>query len=218
MIKKLLQSALIALALAVIPIASASAVATGYDGAVINPESDGVTYNVVAGAGDTVALTGVAGVGTLNVTFKNNVSGSIVITPSASRPSEASSNANGTTNLYFDVDLNGMSDTDVNGAKLTFTITKAWLTANGFTSANIVLQHFGTNWTNLTTREISSTATTVTFEATITSFSPFAIVAVPGLSNTGSPYMVGAIIAIAALAIVGGTFIISRKQRNSLKL
>lgn len=212
MIKKLLQSVMAVVLLSGVAAGSASAVS--YGGTTIS--STNGTYVVAASAGETVTLANVAGVGTLALTFKNNVAGSVVVTESGTtRPAGAATNASGTVNKYFDISLQGITNADISSSKLTFTVEKAWLNNNGVTAANVVLQHYGSAWENLTTREVSSSSTASTFESTVTSFSPFAITAVAGLSTTGSPYVLGALIAVGVIAIVAGTFIASRKRAST---
>lgn len=204
-----------ALTLSLVPFAGASA--TGYNGTTVEAEADNITYEVTALAGDTVTLANIGSTtASVAITFKNNVDGTIVITESASRPSDATSDPSGIVSLYYDIKLVGLTNADVSGAVLTFTVPKTWLSANGFTGANIFLQHFdGSGWVKLTTKEVASTDTTITFTGTITSFSPFSITGVAGLSNTGSPYMLGAILSISALAIIIGSFVLSKKRHHN---
>lgn len=208
--KKGILTGLFALVLSVFVAAPAYAT---YNGTVVNPEADGKTFKVAASAGDEVTLAGLpAGAGSIKLKFKNGASGVVVVNISTERPADATVAAEGNVNVYFDVDLEGLSNEDFDSAIWTFTVEKAWLTANGVTAQNIFLQHFGDGaWERLTTREVSSTDTTVTFEATVTGFSPFAVTAVAGLSNTGSPAVIGLVIAAGILAVVGGTFYLSRR-------
>lgn len=213
--KKGILVGLAALVLCLIP--SGVAGATSYDGTTIQPESDGETYNVSAEAGDTVTLDD-AGLpnSQVAVTFKNGVSGSIVVKVSTTKPSDAATAASGIVNVYFDVTLNGITNDDITSATWTFKVAKSWLTEQGVTAENIFLNHYGADgWTRLTTRQVSSTDTEYTFEADVTSFSPFAVTAVEGLSNTGTPYMLGVLIAVAVIAVVAGAFVASRKRHAS---
>lgn len=208
--KKGILAGLFTLVLSVFVVAPAYAT---YNGTVVEPEVDGTTYKVTADAGDQVTLSGLgSGTGVLKVTFANGTTGSFVVTESSEKPAAASTAAEGAVNLYFDIDLVGLTNDDVASAVWTFTVEKSWLSAQGVTAQNVFLQHWnGSAWERLTTREVSSTDTTVTFEADITSFSPFAVTAVAGLSNTGSPAVIGFVIAAGILAVVGGTFYLSRR-------
>lgn len=210
--KKGLLLGIATLLISLVPAISTSA--STYNGTTVESEADGKTYKVVADSGDTVTL---ANIGSSNsslaVTFNSSVNGSIVIEESSTRPSGAATDPSGSVNTYFNVTLNGLSNSNVSSSKWRFSVTKDWLNSKGAGSTNIFLQHYGSDWQRLTTREISSNTTSYTFESDVTGFSPFAVTAVPGLSNTGSPYMVGAVIATSTLAILGGTFILSRKQR-----
>lgn len=192
-----------------------SVYASTYNGTTVSSEADGKTYNVTASSGDTVTLTDIgSGSGKIAVTFSANVNGSIVVEESSAKPSGAASEAPGSVNVYFNVTLNGLTNNDVSSAKWTFSVTKDWLKSKGVGSTNVFLHHYGSTWERLTTREISASSTSHTFEADVNDFSPFAVTAVPGLSNTGSPYMLGALLAGSSLAIVGGTFALSRKKKR----
>lgn len=210
--KKGLILGVLTLLVSILPVSSA--LAQSYSGATIEAEADGVTYKIVANAGDTVTLVNVgSGTGQIALTFSANVNGSMVIQESTTRPAGASSDAPGATNVYYNVTLNGLTNADISTGKWRFSVTKDWLNSKDASSGNVFLQHFGSSWSRLTTKEISSTATAYTYEADVNDFSPFAVSAVPGLSNTGSPYMLGAIIAVSVLAVLGGTFVLSRKHR-----
>lgn len=209
--KKIFLLSLAALTMAIVAPISASA--STYNGTSVSPGADGKTYTINAGAGDTLTLTDVgSSKGQMPITFKNNVSGSVVIVESSSRPSSATSDPSGSVNTYFDVTLNGFSNTDVSSAKWRFNVSKDWLRQRDVSSGNVFLHHYSSSWERLTTREVSSTATSHNFEADVTSFSPFAVVAVPGLSNTGNPYMLGALIALGILTVITVSFVLSRKK------
>ena len=199
-----------ALALLLVP---AVAFANTYDGTVVEPENDGETYNVAATSGDSVTLNNVGdGTGDLEVTFSNGVSGSIQVTQSTTLPAEAPVPPTGTIDIYFDVDLNGLTNDDISGAVWSFSVTKAWLNENDVSAENVFLQHYTNGaWERLTTRVISETDTEVNLEADIDSFSPFAVTAVAGLSNTGSPFALGALLAAGILISLTVAFRMSRR-------
>lgn len=211
--KKGIIAGLIGLVMSLVPVSSVGA--QSYNGTTVPPNSDGETYNVTADAGDTVTLTEIGGgSGTIAVTFANGVNGTIVVKESTSRPAGASTDAPGNVNLYFDVTLNGMSNSDISSAVWTFSVARSFLTQHDATASNIFLHHFnGSTWERLATKEVASNDTAVTFEAQVKNFSPFAVTAVEGLSNTGSPYLLGAVLGGGTLATVAGAFIASRKQR-----
>lgn len=193
-----------------------SVFASTYDGTAVSSESDGETYKVTAASGDTLTLIDVgSGSGKIALTFSSDVNGSILIEESSSKPSGASSEAPGSVNVYFNVTLNGLTNADISSAKWTFSVAKDWLKSKGVASTNVFLHHYDSNWERLTTSEVSSSSTSHTFEADVNDFSPFAVTAVEGLSNTGSPYMLGALLAGSSLAIVGGTFALSRRKASS---
>lgn len=212
--KQKLLGALTALAVFVVP---ASAFASTYNGTTVAPAADGVTYTVSAAPGDVVTLAnaGQAG-GQLLVTFKNNVNGSIVIKPSTTLPASATSAPSGTVKTYFDVTLNGFSNADVTSSTWTFSTPLSFLNGLGLSTSNVFLEHFnGTSWDRLSTKLVSSDSANNNFTAGVTSFSPFAVVAVPGLSNTGTSYAVLALGGVGALAVVAVSYFATRKKHVS---
>lgn len=209
--KKLLLTGIFAMVLSILP--AANLFAQSYNGTTVEPEADGTTYVVTAQAGDAVTLSNV-GNGSVAITFANDVDGSIVVEESQARPADASMDAPGTVNIYYDVTLVGITNADITSSVWSFSVSKDFLSQNDVTASNVFLHHYSNgNWERLTTRQVSETDTTVTFEAEVDSFSPFAVTAVDGLSNTGSPYLTTAIVAISTIAVVGATFMLSRKQR-----
>lgn len=213
--KKGLVFAALALLVSVAPVSNA--LASTYGGTTVAVESDGKTYNVTAQSGDTLTLSDLgSGNGKLAMTFGANVSGSVVVEESAGRPAGASVNAPGTVSKYFNVTLNGFSNSSVSSAKWTYSVPKSFLDQNGAASSNVFLHHFGGGtWERLTTREVAATSDSVTFESDVKSFSPFAITAVEGLSNTGSPYMLGAILSGSILTVLGASFALSRRKQQA---
>jgi PGF-pre-PGF domain-containing protein len=214
-----LKNKVIALALGVLVtlVPSASALAVGYNGTVVSPQGDGITYTIVANSGDTLTLNNVGGQtnGQLAITFKNNVNGTIVIKPSAGLPTSASSAPSGTVATYYDVTLNGFSNADVTSSTWSFSTTKTFISNLGLTASNVFLVHYnGSSWDRLSTKQLSSDATNYNFSASVTSFSPFAIVAVPGLTNTGTPYLLLVGGGIAALVVIGGAYLLTRKRTS----
>lgn len=211
-IKKVIVS-LAAIFMALIPATTANAV-SGYNGTNISPNGDGITYNVVADSGDTVNLVNVAGIPgmVVSVTFNSNVNGTIVITSSNTRPADAPVSAPGTTEMYFDVTLNGISNSQITSATWNFAVPKTWANQNGFGSGNIAMMHYGTSWVQLTTTLTSQDANNYYYSAVVTSFSPFAIVGSNGLANTGTPYVLVALASLGLIVVVGALYITTRQK------
>lgn len=210
--KKFFIAIISALALVILPASSALAV-NNYGGQVIQPV-DCKTYTILLNTGASVTLdnVGCAG-GKIKTTFKGEANGKFIIVSSSTLPSGAGSSPSGTVYNYYDVTLDTITNADFGSTTWTFSVTKAWLSQNGLSAANVFLYHYdGSAWQRLTTREVSSTDTTVTFEADIPSFSDFAIVGDPSLTNTGTPYMLGALLSIGILVVIGAAFIFSRKR------
>ncbi len=205
--------ALATIFMALVPTISAQA--ASYNGASISPASDGKTYTISAAPGDTLTLINIgSSKSSLSITFKNNVNGSIVITEGSTLPASAPSAPTGKVSSYFDVTLNGLTNADLSGGVWHFSVTKSFLNAQGLGANNVFLQHYGPSWDSLTTKQTTSDVNNYNFDANVTSFSPFAVVAVPGLINTGSPYALGAFIAIGALIVIGGSFMLTRKKKT----
>jgi PGF-pre-PGF domain-containing protein len=211
--KKKLLSLFVGAFLVLVPAASASA--SSYNGTTVAPAADGKTYTVSAGAGDTLTLTNLpAPAGQLAITFNSTVSGTIVITPSTTLPASAPTAPKGTVNIYYDVVLNGLTNANITSGTWSFNTPKSWLNQLGLAPTNVVLYHYENGaWKALTTRQGTATATDYTFAADTTSFSPFAIVAAPGLSNTGASYVVTALVATGVLAAVVLVYVATRKQK-----
>ena len=210
--KKGILTGLFVLFLAAVPLVSVAA--NSYSGAVFQPNEDG-TYTITTPSGNKIVLDKV-GRGRLGFVFKNALNAATInVKAVAERPSAASSNAPGDVYQYFEVTLvENVSNDDVDSSVWTFDVEKSWLTQNDKTAANVFLHHFnGSAWDRLNTRQVAESDTHYTFESDVDSFSPFAVTAVDGLSNTGSPYLTTAVVAISTIAVVGGTFALSRRQR-----
>jgi PGF-pre-PGF domain-containing protein len=208
------QKIMTALVGVMVTLAPASAFASTYNGTTVSPLPDGVTYPISASSGDSLTLANAGqGGNQLTITFKNNVNGTIVIKPSTTLPSSASNAPTGNVSAYYDVSLNGLSNNDISSSTWNFSATKSFLSNLGLSTSNIFLAHFnGSGWDRLSTKLVGSDATNNNFSAAVTSFSPFAVVAVPGLSNTGTSYAVLAAGGLVALALVAGAYVVTRKR------
>lgn len=185
--------------------------AQSYDGDTVEPDING-DYAVTAQSGDTVTLNNLGSGGSLDVTFANGVSGTIEVTTSAGVPAGAPSASPGTANIYLDITLTGLTNADVSSAVYRFTVTQTWLDDQGLGSENVFLYHYnGTAWEQLPTTLVSSVGGTHTYDATISSFSPFAITAVAGLTNTGSPAYLTIAVAGALVIALGTVTVLSRR-------
>lgn len=195
----------------------ATALASTYNGTTVSSAADGKTYTVVANSGDTLTLNNAGQSGALlNITFKNNVSGTIVINPSTTLPASASSAPSGNVATYFDVTLSGLSNSDISGATWNFSATKSFLSNLGLTSSNVFLEHWnGSSWDRLSTKLVSSDSNNYNFAGTVTSFSPFAVVAVPGLTNTGVSYALIAALSVGAIVVVAAAFFLTRNKKQT---
>lgn len=217
MVNKLLIS-LAAVFMTLIPAAAVHA--QSYNGRNISPNGDGITYSVIANAGDSVTLLNIGGQpgNSLTITFNSNVNGNIVIEQSGSIPTPASNGPAGAIYFYYNVTLNSITNGNIGGAVWHFSVPKSWVTEHGLASDNINLFHFSNgSWSKLQTTLTSSTGDTYTYDGAVSSFSPFAIGGAPGLANTGTPYMLAGLVSISALVIVGGLFFMSKTNRKTLE-
>ncbi len=194
--------------------------AQSYNGATIEPENDGKTYNVSADVNDQITLNNVGGNGgTLKLGFTGAASGSVVVQQTTTRPADAPVAPGGSVDIYFDVQLTGgLTSNDIGSGTWTFTVDKSFINGiDGAIKDNVFLNHYnGTAWERLVTRQVSETATTYVYEAEVTDFSPFAVTAVLGLTNTGSPYMMGMIVAVVSLVVVGVAYRFSRNSSTKV--
>ncbi|MEK6876068.1 MAG: PGF-pre-PGF domain-containing protein, partial [Nanoarchaeota archaeon] len=77
---------------------------------------------------------------------------------------------------YFRINKENIADADAESFKITFRVTKAWLTENGLASADVALYRFANDkWNELATTVASTDATYVNYEADTPGFSSFAI-------------------------------------------
>ena len=81
----------------------------------------------------------------------------------------------GTVYKYVQITKTNLDDAKLNSAKISFFVTKAWLTEKGLDSSDVELRRYTTMWVSLPTIVKTSDATKVYFEATTPGFSYFAI-------------------------------------------
>jgi PGF-pre-PGF domain-containing protein len=89
---------------------------------------------------------------------------------------------------YVEISLQNLVNSNINVSKIRFSVEKSWLTNNSMNEDTITMGRWtGTSWQKLDTSKIGSAATTVTYEATTTAFSMFAIWAqVPTTSQSNA--------------------------------
>jgi len=76
---------------------------------------------------------------------------------------------------YFRINKKNIADSDAGSLKISFRVTKAWLTENGLTSGDITLYRFKNGWNELTTTVTGTDSIYVNYEADTPGFSSFAI-------------------------------------------
>lgn len=209
-----LHRLLAAISLVLLSFSPVAVSAASYNGTTVQPNADGQTYNVSASAGDTVNLANIANTGgSVAVTFNSSVSGTIQFVPSQTLPASAPSAPAGKVATYYDVIMNGLNDSNITSATWNFGVTKSFVNSLGLSPTNVVMYHyFGGNWQALKTTHGTDDATNYNFSAVTSGFSPFAVDVVPGLSNTGFPYALTALIGAGAIAAVAGSYAVTRKK------
>lgn len=210
MLKKLTA----ALSLALLTFAPAAVSAASYNGTTVQPNADGQTYKVSATPGDTVNLGNIANTGgSIAITFNSSVSGTISVVSSQTLPASAPSAPNGKIATYYDVNLSGFSNANISSATWNFGVARSFVSGLGLSPTNVVMYHYtGGQWQSLKTTRGTDNTTNYNFSAVTTGFSPFAVSVVPGLSNTGFPYALTAVIGAGAIAAVVGSYVVSRKK------
>ena len=76
---------------------------------------------------------------------------------------------------YLRINKKNLKNTDAEGFKVGFRVTKSWLTANNMASGDIALYRYKSGWNQLTTRVIGTDEGYVNYEADTPGFSSFAI-------------------------------------------
>jgi len=92
--------------------------------------------------------------------------------------SSASINARGSVLDYFELVADGLSNSDIKGITIQFSVPRSWLTQNGFSSSDVYLgQLSGYSWAELPATITSEDSATVRYSATTRHLSTFAIAA-----------------------------------------
>ena len=76
---------------------------------------------------------------------------------------------------YIDITPTNLVNTNLKDITIKFTVDKSWLTANNVQEANVALLHYDNGWVPLPTQVLASGSTSVTFSATTSGFSHFAV-------------------------------------------
>jgi PGF-pre-PGF domain-containing protein len=106
----------------------------------------------------------------------NNVQ--LTVTKLDSAPARKVSSSYGVVHSYIDVATENLKSQDLSEAKFKFSVSKSWLTANGYSSEDIVMLRFNSGqWKDLPTKVLEESGGEVLYESTSPGFSVFAIVA-----------------------------------------
>lgn len=101
----------------------------------------------------------------------------LTVTKYNSKPATVTE-VSGSAYQYLDINVKKLANENIQTAKITFTVTNSWLSAQGLGKNDVVLQRFADNqWQELPTTLVGEDATTFTYQATSPGFSVFAITA-----------------------------------------
>jgi PGF-pre-PGF domain-containing protein len=76
---------------------------------------------------------------------------------------------------YLRINKKNIVDSDAEGFKVSFRVTKAWLTENSLASGDISLYRYKSGWNELVTKVTGTDSTYVNYEADTPGFSSFAV-------------------------------------------
>lgn len=127
-----------------------------------------------------IAVTGI----TLNM--KNQVSNAeVTVTKLNEKPSTLSKPSD-EAYQYLKIDKTSIKDADFESVKIKFKVAKSWLTSQGVNEGDIALYKYTTKWVKLLTKKIKSESDYVTYEATTSGFSYFAITGKKAVAKTAT--------------------------------
>lgn len=101
----------------------------------------------------------------------------VTVTNVSSIPEPISQQLTGTVFRYMNITTENLDATDISSIKIKFNITKSWLSSNGFSFSDVVLQRYFGGWQKLSTVIMSENDTNVEYEAISPGLSTFAITA-----------------------------------------
>lgn len=108
--------------------------------------------------------------------MKNQVSNAEVTVTKLNEKPSSLSKPTGETYQYIRIDKTAIKDADFENVKIQFKVTKSWLKAEGINEGDVALYKYTTRWIKLSTKKIKSESDYVSYEATTSGFSNFAIV------------------------------------------
>jgi PGF-pre-PGF domain-containing protein len=88
---------------------------------------------------------------------------------------------------YLEIKTKNLDNKDINISKLRFSIPQSWLKNNSVNSGDMVLKKFTVTWIELPTTIVEQNSTSVTYEASSSGFSLFAIATKETVTTTPSP-------------------------------
>ena len=114
---------------------------------------------------------------TINISLKNSSTNvRITVTRLAAKPSFIASDAPGTSYKYIEVSPVNLQDSNIESAKIRFSVEKWWLNLNNLDKTGVLLYRYsGGSWQRLNTTIIGETSNYDNYEAVTPGFSTFAI-------------------------------------------
>ena len=95
----------------------------------------------------------------------------------AGKPASITKEISGAVFQYIEITKENIVDAGIKRAAITFNVTKAWLSQNGYAKENVVLMRFNNDWSELPTTIKHESSSDVEFSAESPGFSTFAIAA-----------------------------------------
>ena len=159
------------------------------------------------------------------ISVKNPVNGATVIVKKEAEKPASVTVPTGEVHSYLTISTN-VENKDINNAKVTFKIEKAWLTSNSIDKSKVDLNRFTTQWDKLPTALLSEDGSFAYYVADTPGFSVFSITGEKVLSETTPPVTGGGgpsglitgaesnivILFVMAVAVVLIVFMYKRKR------
>ncbi len=109
------------------------------------------------------------------ISVKNLVVGVVLTISKLDKRPESVAQMAGKVYKYINITKTNLDDSDIETGKIKFTVSKAWISENGFNSSLISLYRYAGKWEKLPTKKLSESDAEVEYEATTPGFSIFAV-------------------------------------------
>ncbi|MDY6789505.1 MAG: PGF-pre-PGF domain-containing protein, partial [Candidatus Nanohaloarchaea archaeon] len=131
---------------------------------------------------------GKLGVDKISISVKNEVSDvKVTVKKQDGAPSDVDVAVSGKIYRYVDIDVENLNDSDVDEAKIQFSVNRSWIDENNLQEDEVSLKRFhGGSWNKLDTSKLSGSNETVKYEATGPGMSYFAVSGEPKIVENKS--------------------------------